>query len=126
MRTNDVTDKLVQLGVIDIDLDHLLENIISEKKKLALDQKEEDAKQFWIFEQIVEIHKEFTEAFQLLKEKKYFQAWCKLEHIEIAFIFLKRHFNYLSNEYRLYFIEKSIRNLQAIYPYIIFSSIEIL
>jgi len=126
MTTNNVTDKLIQLGVTDIDLSHLLENIISEKKKLALEGKEADANQFWVYEQIVDIHKEFTEAFELLKEKKYYQAWCKLEHIEITFIFLKRHFNYGSNEYKLHFIEKSVRNLQAIYPYRIFSSIEII
>lgn len=126
MSINEIQIELIKLGKEDVSFDNLLEKILNVKKDFASQGKEEEAKHFWICEQIVEIHKGFNEAFTLLKEKKYFDCWCKLERVEITFHFFKKHFEYDKQLFKLYQIEKAIRNLQVIFPYRIFSSIEFL
>nr|WP_315245765.1 SEC-C domain-containing protein [uncultured Flavobacterium sp.] len=113
-----------KLGFFNIDLIDFIEKIVAYKKEVVASGNESEAKELWIFEQIVEIHKDYNEAFKLLKKRDYYNAWCKLEKIEISFHFLKKHFPFNKTQYKLYFIEKAIRNLQIIFPYRIFSSME--
>jgi len=126
MKASEIIAELQKLGKVSLDYNDLLEKIIVVKKDFAQQGNEEEAKQFWIYEQIVEIHRDFNHAFNLLKEKKYFDGWCKLETVEITFHFLKKHFAYDQYQYKLYQIERAIRKLQVIFPYRIFSSIELI
>lgn len=84
------------------------------------------AKQIWIYETIHEIQRFYLNAFNLLKIKNYYDAWCQLERIEITFSFLKKHFAFDKVQYHLWSIERAVKNLQVIYPYRIFLSSEIL
>ncbi|QBO59618.1 zinc chelation protein SecC [Chryseobacterium salivictor] len=126
MNLNDVKQKLLELGSVTFDYEKFLNEVINLKKQVVSVGNEDEGKQLWVIEQIIEIHLEFNNVFKLLKRKQYNDAWCKLERIEITFHSLKRHFSFNKTEYKLYFIEKSVRNLQVIFPYKLFSSMEIL
>lgn len=90
------------------------------------ENKQEEAKQIWIYQTIIKVHKLFIEAFNLLKSKQYYQGWCQLERIEITIRDLKKHFLYDKEQYKLWQIEKTVKNLQVIFPYRLFGSSEIL
>jgi len=126
MTLNEIELKTNRLGLATLDYENLLNEIIICKKECAAAGNEIDSKRLWIIQQMFEIHKDYNLAFKLLKEKKYYDAWCKLENIEIDFHYLKKHFSFDKSQYKLYFIEKSVRNLQVLFPYRIFSSMEIL
>jgi len=85
-----------------------------------------EAKQIWIYQTIIEVHSLYQNAFELLKNKKHYEGWCALERAEIELNSLKRHFQYNKKQFNLWQIEKSIRNMQIIFPYRLFSSIELL
>lgn len=121
-----IENELNKLGDDKFPFQELIEKIEIEKKKFVAEQLQEEAKKCWIYQAILEIHLSFNEAYTLIKSGDYYQAWCKLERAEITFQTLKRHFTYSTNIYRLMFLEKAIKNLQAIYPYRIFSSIELI
>ena len=42
------------------------------------ENKQEEAKQIWIYQTIIKVHKLFIEAFNLLKSKQYYQGLCQL------------------------------------------------
>ena len=71
------------------------------------ENKQEEAKQIWIYQTIIKVHKLFIEAFNLLKSKQYYQGWCQLERIEITIRDLKKHFLYDKEQYKLWQIEKT-------------------
>lgn len=121
-----IENELQKLGEDNFPFQELLEKIEIEKKIFVEKQIQEEAKKCWIYQAILETHLSFNEAYSLIKGREYYQAWCKLERAEITFKNLKRHFSYDTNIYRLMFLEKAIKNLQAIYPYRIFSSIELI
>ena len=96
------------------------------KEECVARNEQDEAKNIWIYQTIIEIHKLYQNAFNLLKDKSYYQGWCQLERIEITQGSLKRHFQYDKKEYYLWHIEKSVKNLQVIFPYRLFASSEIL
>lgn len=96
------------------------------KEKLVKLNKQQKAKEIWICQRIIEIHQLYRNAFKLLKSKSYYESWCLLEKIEITIKGLKRHFKYKKSEFFLWNIEKSVTNLQVIFPYRLFASSEIL
>ena len=97
-----------------------------EKERLVNEKKQDDAKTIWILQTIIEIHKLYQNAFKLIKAKSYYEGWCQLEQIEITISSLKKHFQYSKTEYYLWHIEKSVKNLQVIFPYRLFASMEVL
>lgn len=109
--------------------DYLLDDFLNElqqiKETYIKDNDQIHAKKLWCYQTTVEIHKSFTNAFRLLKEKEYYPAWCQLERIEITFKGLKRHYPFDKTEYFLWHIERCVRNLQIIYPYRFFGSSEL-
>jgi len=125
MKKTKIEQSLLELSQIK-DFDELITAIKEYKAESVKTGNQEEAKRFWVFEQIVEIHKLYSNAFYLLKEKKYYEGWCQLERVEITFSFLKKHFSFENNQYNLFFIEKAVRNLQVIFPYRLFSSVELL
>lgn len=126
MKIEELQNKLIGIGVSNLNYDKILNKINVEKRKFVTLNKQEEAKSLWIYEQIFKIHKKYKMTFALLKNKKYYAAWCELEQIEIIINNLKRHFNYDEFKYKLHFVEKTIVNLQTIYPYRVFSSTELL
>lgn len=122
----EIKNTLQQLGRKILAFDDILEDLSEIKKERVNSNDANGAKEIWALEQIVLIHRDYNSVFNLLKEKKHYDAWQKLETIEITFSFLKRHVSYGKGTYGLYTIERCVKNLQSIYPYRIFSSIEIL
>jgi hypothetical protein len=102
----------------------LLRTIFKEKAKSVSIGDEALAKHFWCYQTAVEIHKLFNDVWNDLRKKEYERAWCNLEQIEIKIKNLKRHFDISGDKFRLQFIERSVLNLQAIYPYDLFLSSE--
>lgn len=102
----------------------LLRTIKKQKAKAVTLNDEELAKELWCYETITVIHELYNQVWSELINKDYEKAWCNLERIEIKFKNLKRHFNISDNRFMLQFIERSVLNLQAIYPYSLFSSPE--
>jgi hypothetical protein len=126
MTKNEIEIHLLKLGQSSIDFDLLLTELAALKTIAVAYNNQDEAKQIWILEQIVKINNLYSTVFSLLKSKSYYDAWCKLEQIEIKFLNLKKHFSYDYEKYKLHFIEKSVTNLQTIFPYQLFFSSEIL
>lgn len=125
MKNDEVVSALHKLHLPSFPIKELLERIIEVKKEYVEAGNQEQAKQFWIYQTIVEIHQQYANAFSLLKDKSYYQGWCQLERVEIAIHGLKRHFTFDKTIYFLWTIEKAVRNLQIIFPYRMFGSMEI-
>lgn len=126
MKNEEIIGKLNDLSKQCFSLDDFVNELQELKKKYIKLQQEDAAKQIWIYQTIVRIHILYIEAFNLLKNKIYYEGWCKLESVEIELSFLKRHFQYDKEIFNLYQIEKNIRNLQVLFPYKLFVSTEIL
>lgn len=107
-------------------LTELYQEFQKEKEQFVRANKQNEAKEVWVCQTIIEVHKIYRNAFVLLKGKSYYKGWCQLERIEITLSGLKRHFKYKKNEFFLWHIEKSVTNLQVIFPYRFFASSEIL
>ena len=107
-------------------LTELHQDLQKEKDEFVKENNQEKAKELWISQTIIEVHKLYHKAFQLLKDKSYYKGWCQLERIEITISGLKRHFKYNKTEFLLWHIEKSVTNLQVIFPYRLFASMETL
>lgn len=107
-------------------LTELHQEFQKEKEQFVKENNQKKAKEIWVCQTIIEVHKLYHNAFKLLKDKSYYEGWCQLERIEISISGLKRHFKYNKNEFFLWHIEKSAKNLQVIFPYRIFASSEIL
>lgn len=126
MTLSQIQNELSSLGRDNFPFQDLIDKIEIEKKIFVTNKLEAEATQCWVFQTILEIHLAYNQAYSLIRVGDYYQAWCKLERAEITLKGLKRHFNYSSDIYLLKFIEKAVKNLQAIYPYRIFSSIELI
>lgn len=126
MKNEEIVEKLNTIHLLNFSLEELDEQIQNHKLILVRDGLQDDAKLLWIYQTVIEIHKLYRNAFKLLKDKSYYQAWCQLERIEITIHSLKKHFTYDKNQYGLWNIEKAVKNLQVLYPYRLFGSSEIL
>lgn len=84
---------------------------------------EQQANRLWAIKSVVKIHKIFVEIFNLLKDADYYNTWCKAEEVEICCNNLRRNFPYVTATDSIY---NTITNLQALYPYKLFSSYEII
>lgn len=127
MTLQGIKDELTYLVEGGADLHAALKRITELKQEFVKEDKQEESKRLWCYEEILKIHILWEEIFTLIKkEKKHYDAWCKLEQCEISLSFLNKHYSYEKNEFQLKFIEKCVNNLQAIYPYRVFISTEIL
>lgn len=126
MKNDEIVEKLNNIHLQIFSLEELDEQIQNQKQIFVRDDKQDEAKLLWIYQTIIEIHKIYRNAFKLLQDKSYYQAWCQLERIEITIHSLKKHFTYDKKQYGLWNIEKAVKNLQVLYPYRLFASSEIL
>ena len=126
MKKNEIENKLSLIHTQQYSLEEFDSELQRIKEEYVKDDKQIEAKQIWIYQTIIEIHKVYLNAFNLLKNKKYYEGWCQLERIEITISSLKRHFQYDKKVFGLWDIEKKVKNLQVIFPYRLFASSEIL
>lgn len=126
MKNDEIVEKLNDIHLQTFSLEELDEQIQNQKLIFVRDGQQDEAKLLWIYQTVIEIHKLYRNAFKLLKDKSYYQAWCQLERIEITVHSLKKHFSYDKHQYYLWNIEKAVKNLQVLYPYRLFGSSEIL
>jgi hypothetical protein len=126
MKNEDIINKLALIHNLPGSLDNFLEELQLLKEDYVKLGDQEQAKNMWIFQTIVEIHRSYRTAFKLLQNRSYYDGWCDLEKIEIIISSLKHHFAYNRIKFHLWHIEKSVANLQAIFPYRIFASSELL
>ncbi|KXX71677.1 YecA family protein [Flammeovirga sp. SJP92] len=126
MKNSEIEFSLSQIHNPSFSLDNFESKLQSLKEVYVDENKQEEAKQIWIYQTIIKIHKLFIDAFKLLQNKKYYEGWCQLENIEITFASLKKHFLFDKHQFKLWHIEKSVKNLQVIFPYKLFASSELL
>lgn len=126
MKNNEIIEKLSSLHLQSFSLEDFDNELQLNKEHYVSIDDQQQAKLLWIYQTIVKIHSEYRQAFDLLKAKKYYDGWCKLERVEIIFRRLKKHFSFDKSLYYLWHIEKSVKNLQVLFPYRLFASSELL
>jgi SEC-C motif len=126
MKNEQIIEKLNLINSQSFSLEELDKELQWIKENYVKENNQEQAKQIWIFQTIVEIHKLYRNAFNLLKNKGYYEGWCQLERAEIEIKNLKEHFLFDKKKFGIWHIEKSVKNLQVIFPYRLFASSEIL
>ena len=88
-----------------------------QKAAFVLGNDQEGAKRVWIFEEILKIQSYFINAYYLMLESEYFDAWCLLDRADILLGHLADHFSETGDTYRLKFIKRKIPEYQALFPY---------
>ena len=95
--------------------------------KYARQGEEDDANRVWVLKTLFEVQNYYLKAFSLIKKKKYYQAWCDLEHCEVTLLFLLPHYKPTDEDkYLIDFINQKAQSWQSIFPYKMFLSPEIL
>lgn len=101
--------------------------VASSKAAAVLSGDQEAAKLFWQVQAIARVQLSFENSFALMKECKFYEAWCELERCELTVASLKRHFaSSPKDSHRVDYIQTMVGRWQALYPYKIFFSPEIL
>lgn len=126
MKNSEIENKLGKIQSQKYSLEDFDSELQRIKEEYVKEDKQIEAKQIWIYQTIIEIHKLYLNAYNLLKTKKHYEGWCQLERIEITISSLKRHFQFDKKVFGLWDIEKKVKNLQVIFPYRVFASSEIL
>ncbi len=124
MRIEDAEPKLSAVHTQEYSIAEFDQELEILKKDLVKKDDQTGAKKVWVLQTIAKIHRDYLDAFTLLKSKEYYDGWCKLEKVEITISSLKKHFSYDKQQYFLWHIEKSIANLQVLFPYRLFASTE--
>lgn len=105
-------------------LDGYLSDIKLAKKMAVKENGEDLAKELWCYEKAVAIHLSYRNAFQNMKDRNFYDAWCLLEIANKDLHFLRKHFKEYYEIYGLNYIESTILKYRDIYPYKIFLSRE--
>ncbi len=82
MKNNEIVDKLNSIHLQNFSIEDLDKEIQNQKLIFVRDGKQDEAKLLWINQTVLEIHKLYRNAFKLLKDKSYYQAWCQLERLK--------------------------------------------
>jgi len=97
------------------------ELVNGERLAAAAVQNEACANDAWLVGKILEAQQNYHTVFEHLRSDRFYDAWCLLERVEIALIWLQRHTPFES-EFGLDIIEKQTSLFQKLYPYGIFTS----
>jgi SEC-C motif len=87
---------------------------------------EQEAKRLWCLERALKAQDLYLDAFQALKRKQFYDAWCALERAEVVLGFLERHETARRKIFRLDFIAEYVEKWQSLFPYKVFFSPEYL
>lgn len=85
---------------------------------------EDEARLLWCLEETLATHHHYLEAFSLIKAGRFYDGWCELEQSELSLGRLARHVSF-GTEYLLEFIAAHVPRFQALYPYRLFASPEV-
>jgi hypothetical protein len=97
------------------------------KEAAVIRNDESDAFQIWCAETIDAVQRGFLAAFNSLKAGSYYNAWCQFERCEVNILSLNRHYPQTQEDpHRVVYIEQMISRWQALYPYTVFFSPELL
>jgi hypothetical protein len=106
-------------------------NKISYKEELrvlklnAITSKDEAlANDIWRCETILAIQTQYIDAFNKMKQKRYYDAWCLLEVIEGDIHILENNMDIIDECYQIAFIKRIIGQYQSLFPYALFISPE--
>jgi hypothetical protein len=81
----------------------------------------------WVFSTLLEGHLLHVEIFELLKSESFYQAWCKLERLEILLADVRGNQEHVDGDFGQIFLNNAVISWQALYPYkLFFSSREII
>ena len=108
----------------DFDFDATIKEVDELRLTYRKQSDEENANAAWAVKTILIIHRDFRRAYSLLQDKKFYDAWCLMENIEIAVGFLLRNCPGAMNAVK--YISMMVKQLQSLYPYKVFMSTEIL
>jgi hypothetical protein len=126
MKNDEIVDKLNDIHKQPYSYEYLDNELQTIKENYVTEANQEQAKLLWVYQRIVKIHRLYTEAFGLLKDRSYYPAWCILDRIELNISSLKKHFPFNKKDFYLWHVERSVKNLQVMFPYKLFMSMEIL
>jgi len=77
----------------------------------------------WCLRQALRVQHDFIAAFHLIKSKSFFDAWCKLERVEIELAALERHSHFVDlGTFGLGHIQTHYQRFQKLFPYAVFMS----
>jgi hypothetical protein len=101
---------------------------LAQAKAAAVNRNDEsEAFQIWCAETIDSVQRGFVAAFTSLKAGSFYNAWCQFERCEVNILSLNRHYPQTEEDpHRIVYIEQMIRRWQALYPYRVFFSPELL
>ena len=120
-KAKEILDHLLDEG---FDCDTAIEEIDEQRKAYQTQHDEENANVAWATQTIVRLHRDYREVFSMLKNKHYYEAWCRMEQIEIGISNLLRNFSGIRNAVE--YISMMVKQLQSLYPYKVFLSTVIL
>ena len=106
--------------------DDVNSSLLQNKSVAIASNNDEQAKHLWCLRTTLVIQNGYIDAFGLLKQGEFYEAWCKFEIAENNLHFLERHGKHLFDRFGLHFIADHVRNWQSIYPYRVFFSPEFL
>ncbi|WP_214480960.1 SEC-C metal-binding domain-containing protein [Bacillus sp. SM2101] len=96
---------------------NILNSLSSLKKRAVSENNQILAKEIWCIEQVYKVLNHYLGAYKDMKNNDFYNAWNELDRADIELFFLRKHFNYTNNQYRLDSIEKNIYQLQKLFPY---------
>ncbi|CAI9000906.1 SecC motif-containing protein [Pseudomonas sp. IT-P74] len=99
--------------------------LLSNLKKATDDNKVKN--HAWVYSTLLEGHFLYLEIFGLLAAEEFYQAWCKLERLEILLANLRSNREYVNGDFGQSFLNNAVNSWQLLYPYkLFFSSREII
>ena len=109
-------------------IDRSFDETLSVAKAVAVSRNDQPAASLiWCAQTIASIQRGFIAAFSHLKADAFYEAWCQLERCEVEILGLKHHHSVTDDDpHRIEYIEKMIQRWQALYPYKLFFSPELL
>lgn len=95
------------------DYDATIKEVDALRKGYQQQHDEENANVAWATLEIISLHRDYRKAYEMLRNKQYYEAWCLLEQIEIGITHLLRNFPGTKNA--VSYIEMMVRQLQSLY-----------
>ena len=104
-----------------------VERFLVELKQQAIQCGDQGAaKNIWCIEQALKAQNLYIRAFQNLRDGQFYKAWRDYEQTELTLGFLEPHETTTWSDFHLHFIREYVAKWQALFPYKIFMSPEIL
>ena len=117
---NKATEILQHLFEDGFDLNATINDVDALRKEYRHLGDEGNANTAWALRTILWIHQNYRETFSLLKDRRYYDAWCLMDRVDIAIGNLLR--NFPGTEDAVKFVSRMVCQLQSLYPYKIFFS----